>query len=47
MIKDCQVVEKDVDLAEVVFRPGISTIKDKTPRRTPQSILQDLIAVPP
>ena len=47
MIIDCPVVEKDVDVAEAVFGPDISTIKVKTPRRTPRAILQDLMTVPP
>ena len=46
-IKDCPVVEKDVDLAEAIFSPDISTLKGETDRRTPREILQDLIAVPP
>ena len=47
MIKDCPVLEKDVDVAMAVFGPDISTIKGKTPRRTPRAILQDVMAVPP
>ena len=47
MIKDCPVLEKDVDLAMAVFGPDILTLKGKTPRRTPRAILQDAMAVPP
>jgi hypothetical protein len=47
MIKDCPVVEKDVDIAEAIFGADISTIKGKTARRTPRPIIQDLISVPP
>ena len=46
-IRDCPVVEKDIDLAEAIFGPDISTLKGKTDRRTLRAILQDLIAVPP
>ena len=45
-IKDCPLVEKDIDLAEAIFGPDIATIKGKTPRRKPRAIIQDLIAVP-
>ena len=47
MIKDCPVVEKDIELAEAIFGPGISTIKGKTPRKTPRSILEYSIVIPP
>ena len=46
-IKNCPVVEKDVDLAEAIFGPDIATIKGKSARRTPRAIIADLIAVPP
>ena len=46
-IKNCPLVEKDVDLAEVIFGPYIATIKGKLARRTRMSILEDLIAIPP
>ena len=47
MIKDCPVIEKDIDLAEAIFGPDLATLKGKTPRRTPRLILVDLIQVPP
>ena len=46
-IKNCPVVEKDIDLAEAIFGRDIATIKGKLSRRTPRAILEDLIAVPP
>jgi hypothetical protein len=47
MIKDCPVLEKDVEIAEAIFRADISTIKGNTARRTPRPIIQDLISIPP
>ena len=46
-IKNCPVVEKDIDLVEAIFGPDIATSKGKSSRRTPRVILEDLIVVPP
>ena len=46
-IKDCPAAEKDAELVEAIFGPGISTLKGRTPHKTPKAIAQDLIAVPP
>ena len=44
-IKDCPVVEKDVDLAEAIFGPDVATLKKKTVRRTPGQIVTDTVSI--
>ena len=47
IIKDCPVIEKDVDLAEAIFGLDVATLKGKTARRTPKWIVTDVVTVPP
>jgi hypothetical protein len=46
-IKNCPVVEKDVDLAHAIFGEDVPTLKSKTVRRTPRPTIQDFITIPP
>jgi hypothetical protein len=46
-IKNCPVVENDVDLAHAIYGEDVATLKSKTVRRTPRSIIQDFVKVPP
>ena len=47
MIKDCPVTVTDVDVAEKIFEPNVSTIKGKTTRKTPKAVRNITIAIPP
>lgn len=46
-IKDCPVIEEDVDLAEKIFGKDIAVLKGKTSRKTPGVVIQDIVTIPP
>ena len=47
MIKNCPVTIEDVNIAEKIFRPLISSLKGKSMRRTPKPVRADVIEIPP
>ena len=47
MIKNCPVTIEDVNIAEKIFRPSMSSLKGKSTRRTPKPVRADVIEIPP
>ena len=45
-ISNCPVTEEDVQLAEKVFGPDVSSLKGKSVRRQPKPVMSDVISVP-
>jgi hypothetical protein len=45
--KNCPVTVADVDLAEKIFGPDLGTIKGKSTRHASESVMEDLIEIPP
>ena len=41
VIKNCPVTAADVDIAEKIYAPAISTLKRKTTRKTPKAVVAD------
>jgi hypothetical protein len=46
MIKDCTVVQQDVDLAEKIFGKDIAVLKGKTTRSAPKEVIHDTVEIP-
>ena len=47
IIKNCPVTATDVDIAEKIYGPVISTFKANISRQTPKSMVADEIMIPP
>ena len=47
MIKNCPVTIEDVNIAEKIFRPLMSSLKGKSMRRTLKPVRADVIEIPP
>lgn len=46
MIKNCPVTVDDVDVAEKIFGPAMSTLKGKSIRQAPRPVIRDEIELP-
>ena len=46
IIKNCPVTAADVDIAENIYSPAISTLKGKTTRQTPKPVVADEVMIP-
>ena len=46
MVKNCNITEEDVDLAQAIFGPDISYVKGKTTRRKPVPVVNNTIQIP-
>jgi hypothetical protein len=45
-IQNCDLTPQDVEIAEKIFGPDVSTLKGKSTRRKPKIVKYDVIAVP-
>ena len=46
VIKNCPVTAADVDIAEKIYGPAISTLKGKTTRKIPKAMVADEVLIP-
>ena len=46
LIRNCPVTTEDVNLAEEIFGPDISTLKGRFTRPSPTTVVDDLIEIP-
>jgi hypothetical protein len=46
VIKNCPVTVEDINIAEKIFGPDVSSLKGKSPRRKPKPVRKDLIEIP-
>jgi hypothetical protein len=46
MIKDCPVVQRDIDLAQKIFGKDIAVLKGKATRTAPKQVIHDTIEIP-
>eukprot|EP00978_Attheya_sp_CCMP212_P000843 scaffold1766_cov39-Attheya_sp.AAC.3 len=46
IIKNCPVTTEDVNIAEKIFGPDVSSLKGKSTRRKPKPVRKDLIEIP-
>ena len=47
VIKNCPITHEDVNNAQKIFGPAISTLKGKSTRMTPKPVINDEISIPP
>ena len=47
MIANCPVMAEDVNIAEKIFGPSVSSLKGKSARTTPKPVRADVIEIPP
>jgi hypothetical protein len=45
-IKNCPVTVEDVNIADGIFGPDMSSLKGKSTRRKPKSVRKELIEIP-
>jgi hypothetical protein len=46
VIKNCPVTVNDINIAEKIFGPDVSSLKGKSTRRKPKPVRKDLIEIP-
>ena len=46
VIKNCPITAADVDIAEKIYGPAISTLKGKTTRKTLKAMVADEVLIP-
>ena len=44
--KNCPITEEDLDVADKIYGPSASTLKGKTKRKTPDTVVDDWIEIP-
>ena len=45
-LRNCPVTQEDIELAEKIFGPDVSTLKGKSTRKKPNPVVDDYIEVP-
>ena len=46
LIRNCEVLEKDIELTEAVFGPDVPTLKGKSTRPKPRKVVDEEIEIP-